>query len=327
MSERMPSSSVWSIILAGGDGERTRPFIQEWLGYPLPKQYCTFVGTRSMLQHTWDRAHRLTFPSRQVTVVAERHRAGLTQYLGGQDGGSILYQPKNCDTAPGIMLPLTYIKTWDPQAVVAVFPADHFIFPEDRFVEIVRRAVKGMAFLKDRVILMGVRPTSVEVEYGWMLPGATLGWSGGSPIRAIKAFREKPDIRQGQVLIGQGALWNTLVMVGKVETLWNMGWMCFPDIMKAFDRLGKAIGTPAEGSILQAIYQEMPRRNFSSEVLECLTDRLGVMELENVMWSDWGRPERIVETLQAMGKEPIFPYSQLRPVLQLARNEERVRLR
>ena len=324
MTERMPSSSPWSIILAGGDGERTRPFIQEWLGYALPKQYCTFVGTRSMLQHTWDRANRLSSPGRKVTVLASHHQAGLTKHFGDQNGGTLLFQPKNCDTAPGLLLPLTYIKTWDPQAVVAVFPADHFIFPEDRFIEIVRRAAQSMAFLQDRVILLGVRPTYVEVEYGLMLPGQTLGWSGGSPIRAIRAFREKPAVRQGMELTGQGALWNTFVMVGRVETLWNMGWLCFPDIMNAFEQLGKKIGTPAEGSTLQAIYREMPSHNFSSEVLESLSDRLGVIELEEVMWSDWGRPERIIETLQALGKKPIFSSSQVSVLGRLSKDDLKV---
>lgn len=46
---------LWSIILAGGNGERLRPMVQSWLGQPRPKQYCTFLGTRSMLEHTLDR--------------------------------------------------------------------------------------------------------------------------------------------------------------------------------------------------------------------------------------------------------------------------------
>ncbi len=324
MNRRMPSSSLWSVILAGGDGERTRPFIQQWLGYPLPKQYCTFVGTRSMLQHTWDRANKLSNPTRKITVVASNHQVDGAGNFGGQNEGTLLFQPRNCDTGPGILLPLTYIKARDPQAVVAIFPADHFIFPEERFVETVGRAVRAIEFLTDRVILMGVRPTYAETEYGWVVPGATLGWSGGSPIRAIQTFHEKPDFRQSQQLLIHGALWNTFVMVGKVETLWNMGWTCFPEIMKLFDRLKKAVGTPAEGSTLQAIYQEMPCSNFSSEVLECLTDRLGIMDLEQVMWSDWGRPERIVETLKAVGKQPIFSYSHNNPVSHLSKNDANV---
>ncbi|MDR4493135.1 MAG: hypothetical protein R3B74_01690 [Nitrospirales bacterium] len=29
--------------------------------------------------------------------------------------------------------------------------------------------------------------------------------------------------------------------------------------------------------------------------------------MDNVLWSDWGRPERILETLQAVGIQPTFP--------------------
>ena len=52
------SGRIWSIVLGGGDGGRMTDFIQRWLGYPRPKQYCTFVGDRSLFQHTLDRASR-----------------------------------------------------------------------------------------------------------------------------------------------------------------------------------------------------------------------------------------------------------------------------
>ncbi len=64
--------NLWSIVLAGGDGVRTKEFIRRWLGYGKPKQYCAFVGSRSMFQHTLDRAARLT-PWERVVVVAARH--------------------------------------------------------------------------------------------------------------------------------------------------------------------------------------------------------------------------------------------------------------
>ena len=62
--------NVWSIILAGGDGVRTKAFIRRRFGYEKPKQYCTFVGSRSMFQHTLDRAARLTPWERVVEVAA-----------------------------------------------------------------------------------------------------------------------------------------------------------------------------------------------------------------------------------------------------------------
>jgi mannose-1-phosphate guanylyltransferase len=312
MTVQTQLSSVWSIVLAGGDGERIRPCIQQWLGYPVPKQYCTFVGTRSMLQHTWDRANQIVLPRRKVTVVGRNHQKGLEHHFNGQHEGTLIFQPRNCDTAPGIFLPLTYVRSWDPQSVVVLFPSDHFICPEDRFLATVRRAVRAVEFLTDRMILLGVRPSHLELDYGWMSVGEVLGWSGGACIRGIQSFVEKPDTEDGMRLMSEGALWNTLVLVAKVETLWKAGWLCVPDMMERFEQLRRSIGTPAEGTTLQNIYRDMPSRNFSRQVLQSLADQLGVIELDDVMWSDWGRPERIVETLQLLGKTPAFPMEAFR---------------
>jgi mannose-1-phosphate guanylyltransferase len=58
MDDASSHQNLWSVVLAGGEGERLKPFVRELLGYEKPKQYCTFVGTRSMLQHTLDRSLR-----------------------------------------------------------------------------------------------------------------------------------------------------------------------------------------------------------------------------------------------------------------------------
>ncbi|MBI3357845.1 MAG: NTP transferase domain-containing protein [Nitrospirae bacterium] len=85
MSLSNPSGQLWSIILAGGEGTRLSSLVHRWLGRPKPKQYCAFVGTRSMFQHTLDRAARLTPPDRMVTVVA-RPSPGSARAAGRQAG-------------------------------------------------------------------------------------------------------------------------------------------------------------------------------------------------------------------------------------------------
>ena len=155
--------------------------------------------------------------------------------------------------------------------------------------------------------LFGVRPSHLELDYGWISLGGILGWSEGSCVHSIQEFVEKPGLADGERLMNEGALWNTFILVASVETLWKAGWECFPEVMEHFDQLQQSIGTPVEGSVLQNIYHDMPNRNFSREVLQPLTKQLGVMELEKVLWSDWGRPERILETLQAVGISPTFP--------------------
>jgi mannose-1-phosphate guanylyltransferase len=301
------SHALWSIILAGGEGERTRPFIQQWLGYPKPKQYCTFVGNRSMLQHTLDRADRLGAPHQKITVVAQSHQEFAGEALGGQRAGQVILEPNYCGTAPEMFLPLTYVRAWDPSATVVIFPSDHFVFPENRFLEMVRRAIRGSRIFQDRLLLLGVRPTHLELDYGWMNVGGVLGWSGGSCVRQVDSFVEQLDHIQALNAMAKGALWNTSVIVGKVSTIWRLGWQYVPVIMERFERLGKAIGSTHEGRMLRQLYQKMPILDVSSELLQRVPERLGMIELEDVLWSDWEGSDRIRDTLNVLGKEPAFP--------------------
>ncbi|HET8721522.1 MAG TPA: sugar phosphate nucleotidyltransferase, partial [Nitrospira sp.] len=136
------SGNVWSIVLAGGDGLRMKEFIKRRLGCDKPKQYCAFTGTRSMFQHTLDRAAELTPWERVVVVAARDHQEEVWSQLDGRPVGMVLLQPKNLDTAAGVFLPLTFILARDSQAMVMIYPSDHFIYPEDRFAAVAAHAVR-----------------------------------------------------------------------------------------------------------------------------------------------------------------------------------------
>lgn len=298
---------LWSIVLAGGNGERMRAFIERQFGYQRPKQYCTFVGTRSMFQHTLDRAHRLTPPSRTLTVIAHAHQADCWEQIWGRSSGRVLLQPVNRETAPGIFLPLTYVRAADPGATVVIYPADHFVYPEDRFVETVRQAALAADLLRDKVILLGAVPDNSEREYGWVQPGRTFAWVERSAVREVQRFLEKPESCEAETIRARGGLWNTFVLAAKVETLWQLGRWFFPDMMTLFDKLQGAVNSSDEGTVLNEIYRVMPALNFSSHLLQRIVDRLAVIQLGGVIWSDWGNPERIRLTLDRIAKSPAFP--------------------
>lgn len=304
----------WSIILAGGEGERVRPLIERWYGKHRPKQYCAFVGTRSMFQHTHDRATSLTDPARTVTVVARAHRDHVWEQLDGRKTGPVFLQPQNRNTAAGLLLPLTYIRSEDLDATVTVFPSDHFIYPESRFLEFVARAIWTVEWMPDSLVLLGVKPDYLELEYGWIQPGTTLAYANGYPVRQVQQFIEKPDAAWARKAMQQGALWNTLVLTAKVETLWRLGWRGLPDLMPYFERIGQAIGTAEEGGTIEAAYHRMPARNVSTHLLERIPQSVSTIELSGTIWSDWGSPDRIVSTLKRIGKTPQFPVDCLETV-------------
>jgi mannose-1-phosphate guanylyltransferase len=295
---------LWSIVLSGGDGSRITPFIQHWLGRKRPKQYCTFVGTRSLLQHTVDRANRLTQPEHTVVVIDRTHRHDASAQLCNRPV-RLVVQPCNQDTAAGIFLPLTYIRAVAPQAIIAIFPSDHFVHPEDLFVRSVGNAVEEASCLHDRLILIGVEPECAEPDYGWIQPGE--GATGtGNQVYSVQSFIEKPDHAKAREILKTGALWNTLILVAKAECIWQLGYSYLPDTMRLFDILANAIGSPTEAEVLQSIYSRMPQVNFSSGFLQRIPEHIGVMTLRGVLWSDWGRPERIVQSLRSIHKHAAF---------------------
>src|SRR5262245_21839317 len=74
----------WTLALAGGEGVRLGDYVARRFGSRIPKQYCRFVGRRSMLEHTLDRLGQLTPPERTLVVIAERHRELALEQLRGR---------------------------------------------------------------------------------------------------------------------------------------------------------------------------------------------------------------------------------------------------
>jgi hypothetical protein len=197
-----------------------------------------------MLEHTLARADQVSGAARKVTVIGSSHLRFAGTQVDRSKAGTVVMQPRNCDTAPGIFLPLTYVRALDPAATVAIFPSDHFVYPENRFIEHANAAVAAARELGDRVILLGVAPDAAELDYGWVEPGYRIPEVSGGRVRAVREFIEKPPAGVAKRALKRGALWNTFVMAAPVETLWQMGRDCFPAMMTLFEALSDAIGRP-----------------------------------------------------------------------------------
>lgn len=304
----------WAIVLAGGEGERIRPLATRWLGHHRPKQYCTFVGSRSMLQHTLDRTRRVVHADRIVTVIGRGHSVFLDRPSSAIPG-RIIEQPANRDTVAGIFLPATYVLAADPLATVLIFPSDHFVFPEDRFLRHVERAALLAERFEKQLVLLGATPDGPEPEYGWIEPGPPVGGTLGDTASAVARFHEKPARTDAERFHGCGYLWNTMVLAVKVKTLWALGHRFYPDMIGRFEALRQVlhsvrrgrVGKEHEAIALSHVYRDLESANFSRGVLERAPQRTTVVAMPDVDWSDWGRPERIARSLARLGRSPAFP--------------------
>jgi mannose-1-phosphate guanylyltransferase len=294
----------WALILSGGDGQRMQDFVRRWLGHPRPKQYCAFSGRRTMLEHTVRRALDLVPPERIVTVIHRDHRRYLDFPRRIRLPGKVLAQPERRDTAPGVFLPLAYATAQDPEALVAILPSDHFIHPRERFRELLEEAYALAERLPGQLVLLSARPDRAEADYGWIAPGTAL--SPGGPV-LVRGFREKPPPEEAAALHAAGGLWNTMIVVARARALWDLGRAFLPEMTERFEALRWWLGREDEEEALRLAYRRMPEANFSRGLLEAAADWSVALPMTGVHWSDWGRPERIVETLAGIGKTQAFP--------------------
>jgi mannose-1-phosphate guanylyltransferase len=298
-----PRGELWAVVLAGGSGVRLRPLTRVICGDDRPKQYVALTGSRSLLQETLDRAGLRISADRTVVVSLEAQASQLAAALSGHDA-TVLLQSTDRGTAAGVLLPAHWIYRRAPDATVAVFPSDHLVVEADRFMEQIAAAAAYVDENPGRVVLLGAEPTEPEPEYGWIEPGPVLDRSGGAPIRAVRRFIEKPSPETARACLAAGAVWNTFVFVAKASALVAAGRRCVPRIHFMLERLIHAAARGARRDVLQRIGAELPRGNFSRDVLQNVTPMLAVTTLTGVTWCDWGSPRRVVASLERLGIRP-----------------------
>jgi mannose-1-phosphate guanylyltransferase len=289
---------LWGIILAGGEGTRLQPYIEQIYGYPRPKQYCTLTGTRSLISHTKDRVLRFIPPEHLMTIVNSCHSRYISEEIENKIPGTLVIQPIPRETTAGILLPLLKVHHSDPDAVVSIFPSDQFINQEDRFMNYVEEANQFVKSNPDLIVMLGIHPDKPESGYGWIEPVNYFLFNKFSSIRKVRRFWEKPDNNKLRDLWSQGCLCNTFVLIGKCSTLINSIKKYAPDVYSAFNDIRNTIGTPLEKLTIEQTFRFVPEVNFSKCILEKITGSLCVLQVDGVYWSDWGEEHRVKTDIQ-----------------------------
>src|SRR5262249_42053395 len=114
-------------------------------------------------------------------------------------------------------------------------------------------------------------------------------------ITRVERFWEKPSLNLAKSLMERGCLWNSFVMVGRVDALLKMTRVALPEMYAAF-----AAVTPTFEA-LNGLYSRIEDSNFSHQVLAVRPEDLMVMRVGDVGWSDLGEPNRVLSTLARIG--------------------------
>jgi len=285
-----------ALLLAGGDGTRLRDLTIQIAGTPIPKQYCRLLHGTSLLEAAISRT-RLLFPLERINVIINEDHIDLAKdQVRTLPASNIFVQPLNRDTGPGMVFALLTMEYAYGDAIVAVFPTDHYVDKDFTFMAHVMRAMNAISYMPDKIALLGVAPDRPETGYGYILPAGPLKISGN--VFHVDAFTEKPNSENARDIIGRGGLWNTLVMVFRLSRMLELVQEMAPR------EVGVLLELRSSPEKAAALYRTIRPWNFSTQLLAQIPQHLIVLKVSNVFWSDWGTREAIERTYRLLNLPP-----------------------
>jgi mannose-1-phosphate guanylyltransferase len=284
-----------ALILAGGDGTRLMQLSRRITGNSVPKQFCPVLGADTLLDQTRHRVSLLVSPRHTTIVVTRTHKDHYGRLLDKVPRPNIVVQPCNRGTAPAVLYGLLSLAKSNPHAAVALFPSDHYVDNDRRFMTQVDLAFDAVDKVPRLIVLLGISPDRAESDYGWIQPGAPLSF--GASIFGVTKFWEKPGPELARKLWRKGCLWNSFVLVGSLAALVELIARSLPKIGATFFDAWPRLKGAQEGATAEEIYNDMARADFSADVLSRNTNRLAVQRVRDVYWNDLGEPARVYQTM------------------------------
>jgi len=272
---------LYAVIMAGGVGSRLWPRSRA----ATPKQFLDLVGPRTMLQETAARIEPLIPLDRVLIVTAEGHAATVRAQLPGLPEENLVLEPGPRGTAPCIGLAAVILQQRDPEATMAVFPADHVIADAAGFREAI--ATAGQIAQDGYLVTLGITPDRPTTGYGYIQRGEPLAQAGALPAFEVRRFTEKPDAATAQRFVDSGEYyWNGGIFIWRVDTILEQMAGLLPALYTHLETVARAWDSPERRDVLAVAWQEVPKTTIDYGVME-KAGRVAVVPVE-IGWDDVG---------------------------------------
>jgi len=280
----------FNVIIAGGKGTRFWPLSRA----QRPKQLLKILSRKSLIDETAERVYKLGGRERTLVVTVAEQVGALRKELSALPQNNFIAEPLGKNTAPCIGLAALEVVRRDPNGIMVVLPADHWVADVKGFQRALKSAV-ALAKKHDRLITIGIRPDYPETGYGYIMKSGPLAASGATAFQ-VKRFTEKPNAATAKKLMRQGSLWNSGIFVWKASLLLELLNRYQPEIGAALGRIGTAaagknlaVPGPALRRTISSEYGKMANISIDFAVLEKAGAEGKVVTVEaDFGWSDVG---------------------------------------
>jgi mannose-1-phosphate guanylyltransferase len=272
------NKNLYVVIMAGGIGTRFWPYSRN----SKPKQFLDVLGTgKTLIQSTCDRFAPLCPKENIYVVTNDEHRKITAEQLPQLTEGQILTEPMRKNTAACIAYASQKIAQLNPDAIIAVSPADHLILNEEDFQSTINKAADH-AKAQDKLITLGIKPTRPETGYGYIQFIEGKGY-----LKKVKTFTEKPELALAKKFIETGEfVWNAGIFIWGVRAILQAIAKHLPEMSEIFQDAAEKFNTPEEKQAIESAYSQCKNVSIDYGVME-KADNVYVA-LSSFAWSDLG---------------------------------------
>jgi mannose-1-phosphate guanylyltransferase len=176
----------------------------------------------------------------------------------------------------------------DPEATMAVMPADHVIRPAEKFQAAIRQAVSLVDASPGRIVTFGIKPTYSAEIFGYIHRGEKLERpASDAETFKVKQFKEKPDAATAKKYVDSGEYyWNSGIFVWRARTILDALRERQPEMLGHLEAIVKAWDTNERAAVFDREFTAIKPISIDYAVMEHATD-VAVIEAP-FEWDDLG---------------------------------------
>ena len=253
--------NAYVCIMAGGSGERFWPMSRR----RTPKHLLKLFGDRTLLEDTVRRFEGVVHETNIFVLTNEAQLDATRAALPFLSASQIVAEPQKRDTAPAAALATGLIRARNPEAVMALLPADALIKNHSRLAHQMSAAL-ARAATTDALLTFAIKPSYASPGFGYLEMGEEILRSQeAGVIRRVKRFVEKPDLATAEQYVANGNFaWNAGMFIWRVGAFLLEVERQAPE-MAAFVR-GFPAGDPT--AYLASDFSKLPKISIDYAVME-----------------------------------------------------------
>jgi mannose-1-phosphate guanylyltransferase len=252
-------------------------------------------GDQTLFEVAVNRLQPLMDPNQIFVVTVEDQAKILSEQVPSIPENNYILEPGPRGTASVVGLAAIHLSRSNPECVIAILTADHYIADEAKFQELLK-AARELA-LEEDLVTLGITPKYADTGYGYIHRGEKRGEYAGFDAYHVRSFKEKPDYDLAEEYVRSGEYaWNSGMFVWKAESILAEIERQMPDLFRGLQEIDSALGTENERETIARVWSGLESQTVDFGIMEGAR-KVSVIPADNLGWCDVGGWARMFEVI------------------------------